>query len=134
MSVILDIKSTISAIWATLEMFFITPILPPKLSTSVESLDIQGKRILVTGSNAGIGKETARYFAAHGAEVFLLCRNEATALVARDELRRGTGNPKIFVEVVDMSSLESVRGFLNRWTERSPESRMIDILMNNAGE
>lgn len=118
---------------ALLDLLLTNPLFPPKLPSSITALDFQGKRVLVTGSNTGIGKETATFFAARGAEVFLLCRNEGKAMVARDEMRSETGNEKVFVEVVDMSSFESVRSFAKRWGAKGPEERQVDFLLNNAG-
>jgi NAD(P)-dependent dehydrogenase (short-subunit alcohol dehydrogenase family) len=52
----------------------------------LQGVDLTGKRVLVTGTSAGLGVETARALAAHGAEVVGAARNlakarEATALV-----------------------------------------------------
>ncbi|KAG8893740.1 hypothetical protein FRB99_001724 [Tulasnella sp. 403] len=97
------------------------------------AVDLRGKRALVTGANVGIGKEVALWFARQGAEVFLLCRNERKAGEACEDIRRRTGNEKVFVEVIDMGSFASVKAFVERWDRRSPEDRTIDILVNNAG-
>jgi len=48
-------------------------------------------------------------------------------------MREKTGNQAVFVEVVDMSSIDSVRSFAEKWEKKSLADRKIDILMNNAG-
>ncbi|KAG9009598.1 hypothetical protein FRB94_011861 [Tulasnella sp. JGI-2019a] len=128
-----SIKERLGRIRGTLDMMVIRPIFPPKLPTAIQRLDCHGKRVLVSGSSSGVGYQIATYFAGHGAEVHMLCRNAAKAIRARDEIRRKTGNEEVHVEIVEMSSLKSVRDFVDRWAGRSPEARSIDILMNNAG-
>lgn len=115
-------------------MMIVRPIFRPTLSSSILAQTFQGKCVLVTGSNRGIGKEIAVYFAARGADVYLICRSEAKAVEARDDIRARTNNQNVFVEVVDMSGLGSVRAFVERWAQRSPDERIIDFLFNNAGE
>ncbi|ETE73107.1 hypothetical protein L345_01057 [Ophiophagus hannah] len=45
----------------------------------LEGQDLSGKVIIITGANAGIGFETAKSFALHGAHVILACRNTSRA-------------------------------------------------------
>ena len=78
----------------------------------------------------GIGKETALDLAKRGARVILACRDLSKAIEAADFIRKQTGNGNVFVEILDLASLESVRQFskkINKQEER------IDILVNNAG-
>ncbi len=90
-----------------------------------------GKRVLVTGATAGIGKETARALAKQGAEVIVVGRNEAKARAVVDELKRDTGNQQIDFLVGDLSTLAGTRKiateFLSRYT-------VLNVLVNNAGE
>lgn len=114
-------------------MCLVNLIWPPRLPTDAENMDCSSKRVLVTGGNSGIGKEIALYFASRGAEVFLLCRNEAKANQARDEIQSTTGNNRVCVEVLDLASFASVRGFVDRWSKRPHQDQRIDVLHNNAG-
>ena len=67
--------------------------------------------VLITGANAGLGKETARQFALRQEtkRVILFCRNRARAAAAKKELEESTG--KRFFEIVigDVTDAESVR-------------------------
>lgn len=47
---------------------------------------LDGKTVLITGANCGIGKETAKELARRGARVIMACRNLETANKARGEL------------------------------------------------
>ena len=89
-----------------------------------------GKTAIVTGSNTGIGKETALNFAKRGARVILACRDKEKATKAAKDIIAGTGSDKVLVRILDLSSFESVRAFaklINETEER------LDILVNNAG-
>lgn len=91
---------------------------------------MEGKTVIVTGANSGIGKETARDLAKRGARVIMACRNMETAAKARDEIVAESNNQNIIVRHVDMSSLASVRAFAN---EILCTEAVIDVLIHNAG-
>ena len=89
-----------------------------------------GKTAIITGSNSGIGKETALDFAKRGARVILACRDEEKASNAAKDIISETGSDKVIFRVLDLASFESVRAFaklINETEER------VDILVNNAG-
>ena len=69
------------------------------------------KLAIVTGAGRGLGREVARNLAKAGWAVTMACRNPAAALLVRDELAAGTGNPGIEVMEIDLASLASVRSF-----------------------
>ena len=54
--------------------------------TQMSHQDLEDKVFVVTGANSGIGFEAAKNFAARGAEVVLVCRDETKALQAIKEL------------------------------------------------
>lgn len=92
-----------------------------------DSIDLTGKRAIVTGAGSGIGTETARVLAHAGAEVTLAVRNlEAGQRVAAD-ITTSTGNTKVHVASLDVADLDSVARFTHAW--RGP----LHILINNAG-
>lgn len=92
--------------------------------------DMQGKVVVITGSNVGIGKETAVGVAALGATTVLACRNQEKASAAAAEVKERTGNDDVQLVSLDLADLESVRAaadeILRRWDR-------LDVLINNAG-
>lgn len=91
---------------------------------------MNGKICIVTGSNTGIGKETARGLAQRGATVVMACRDVAKAEAARDDIARSTGRKDVTVLALDLGSKESIRAFAERF--RASHDRL-DVLVNNAG-
>jgi len=91
---------------------------------------MEGKVIIVTGSNSGIGKETARALAGMGATVVMAVRNREKGEQARAEIAEETGNESVSVMVCDMASGDSIRSFSDEF--RSRHNRL-DVLINNAG-
>ncbi|CAL1675389.1 unnamed protein product [Lasius platythorax] len=110
-----------------------------KMCTSKARLD--GKTVVITGANSGIGKETARDFYGRGARVILLCRNmekmnEAVediknnppSRIKKDEYQSNAGELAIYS--LDLSSLKSVRDCAKNLLVKEAA---IHILVNNAG-
>jgi len=97
----------------------------------LEGVDLSGKRILVTGVSAGLGVETARTLAAHGAHVVGAARDLKKAEIAtkqvRDDAAKGGG-----LELVrlDLGSLASVRACAD-WLVAAAEP--FDLVIANAG-
>ncbi|XP_067255640.1 retinol dehydrogenase 11 [Chanodichthys erythropterus] len=91
---------------------------------------LDGKTVLITGANTGIGKETAVDMAKRGARVILACRDMGRATKAADEIRKRSGNGNVIVKMLDLASLQSVRA-LAKDVEQTEER--LDILINNAG-
>src|ERR1700681_1632591 len=77
----------------------------------LSGVNLKGKRILVTGVSAGLGVETARSLAAHGAHVVGAARDlikaEGATAQVRTEAAKNGGNLEL-VEL-DLASLKSVR-------------------------
>lgn len=91
---------------------------------------LDGKTVIVTGANTGIGREAALDLASKGARVILACRNLKKAQLAAEGIQKATGNKKVFVKELDLASLKSVRNFAEEFYQS--EDRL-DILINNAG-
>ncbi|XP_076827602.1 retinol dehydrogenase 13 isoform X1 [Brachyhypopomus gauderio] len=96
--------------------------------TSKACLD--GKTVLITGANTGIGKETALDAARRGARVVMACRDLTRAELAAEEIRQATGNGNVAFRHLNLASLYSVREFAKEFL--ATEERL-DILINNAG-
>jgi NAD(P)-dependent dehydrogenase (short-subunit alcohol dehydrogenase family) len=76
----------------------------------LEGANLSGKRALVTGVSAGLGVETARALAAHGAEVVGAARDLAKAKIATAGVQAGAANGGGLRHVeLDLASLASVR-------------------------
>ena len=89
--------------------------------------DIDGKHLLVTGGNSGIGKATAEELARRGAAVTIATRDSHKGEAAAADIAAATGKT-VRVEQLDLSSLDSIRAFSSRFS-----SGALDVLINNAG-
>src|SRR5271170_4021209 len=104
-------------------------------STTEEVLagvNLQGKRILVTGVSAGLGVETARSLAAHGADVVGAARDLKKAEAATTQVRRDAAANGGSLELVtlDLGSLKSVRECADALLARR---QFFDVVISNAG-
>jgi protochlorophyllide reductase len=97
--------------------------------TASEIPDQTGRIALVTGANSGLGLETARALASHGATVVLGCRSRARAEAARRELLPTATGPIDLLDL-DLADLESVDRAAAELAERYGR---LDLLINNAG-
>ncbi|MBN3286984.1 RDH12 dehydrogenase, partial [Polyodon spathula] len=93
-------------------------------------VDLTGKTAIVTGANTGIGKFIALDLARRKARVILACRSQERGQAALEEIRRKSHNSNVHLQLVDTSSLRSVRDFAHRINK---EEKRLDILVNNAG-
>ena len=104
-------------------------------STTEEVLagaNLHGKRILVTGVSAGLGVETARSLAAHGAQVVGAARDLTKAKTATEQVRKdaaANGGGFELVEL-DLASLKSVRTCADALLAKGDS---IDVVIANAG-
>ena len=90
---------------------------------------MQGKTVVVTGANSGIGKAAATELARRGAHVVMTARDRARGEAARDDVRRASGNAQVDLLLGDFAVLDQVRA-LAAELARLPG---IDVLINNAG-
>lgn len=77
-----------------------------------KNVRIDGKVVIITGCNTGIGKETALDLAKRGARVYMACRSFTKCEAARKEIIKLSGNTNVFNMELDLSSMESVRSFV----------------------
>jgi NAD(P)-dependent dehydrogenase (short-subunit alcohol dehydrogenase family) len=97
----------------------------------LEGIDLSGKRVFVTGVSAGLGVETARVLAAHGAEVVGAARDLRKAQGATDVVRKDAakGGGLELVEL-DLASLKSVRACADAL---NAAGKPFDVMIANAG-
>ena len=97
----------------------------------LEGVDLSGKRILVTGVSAGLGVETARVLAAHGARVVGAARDLKKAEAATQQVRADAakGGGLELVEL-DLGSLASVRACADKLVAAAEP---FDLVIANAG-
>src|SRR6266403_1616696 len=98
----------------------------------LSGVNLHGKRILVTGVSAGIGVETARSLAAHGAQVVGAARNLAKAKTPTAQvLKEGTFNVGSFELIeFDLADLNSVRRCADALLAKGEP---FDVVIANAG-
>jgi NAD(P)-dependent dehydrogenase (short-subunit alcohol dehydrogenase family) len=98
----------------------------------LSGVNLQGKRILVTGVSAGLGVETARSLAAHGAHVVGAARDVTKAATATAQVRQDAAAHGGSFELVtlDLASLKSVRACA---TELIAKGEPFDLVIANAG-
>ncbi|MDZ7771224.1 MAG: SDR family oxidoreductase [Balneolaceae bacterium] len=93
-------------------------------------MDLANKLCVVTGANAGIGKEVAQAFASRGAYLVMICRNEERGLKARDDIVRATGNSGVEVLLADFAWQYEIREVASHIAAKFEQ---VDVLVNNAG-
>ncbi|KAG5670059.1 hypothetical protein PVAND_000345 [Polypedilum vanderplanki] len=91
---------------------------------------MEGKTVLITGANSGIGKETTKELAKKGAKVIMACRNLESANQVREEIAKETGNENLIVMKIDLSSFQSIRDFAKEFLAKE---QRLDVLIHNAG-
>jgi len=97
----------------------------------LQDINLSGKRVLVTGVSAGLGVETARALAAHGAEVIGAARNLSKAQGATEQVRaQATRGGSLHLVQLDLASLDSVRRCADSLLAAG---KSFDVIIANAG-
>ncbi|MBY8998256.1 MAG: SDR family oxidoreductase [Candidatus Thorarchaeota archaeon] len=91
---------------------------------------LKDKVCIVTGSNSGIGRETALALAEKGATVVAVVRNKGSGEEACSEIIEVSGNSSVDLMICDLSSMESIRSFVAEFKSKYDR---LDVLLNNAG-
>ncbi|KAG9104004.1 hypothetical protein FRC06_006268 [Ceratobasidium sp. 370] len=92
--------------------------------------DLSGQVMIVTGGNAGIGKETCKVLLNKGAKVYLAARSKSKADDAIEWLKAETsGKAPVFLQL-DLADLASVRRAVDEFKQKEQK---LDVLFNNGG-
>ena len=89
-----------------------------------------GKVVVITGANSGIGYEAALALAGAGAHIVMACRKEALAQAAIGKIREAHPSASREFVALNLASLASVRAFA---AEVQTKHERLDVLVNNAG-
>ena len=97
----------------------------------LQGIDLTAKRVLVTGVSAGLGVETARALAAHGAQVVGAARDLSKAQTATEQVRsQAARGGSLQLVQLDLASLESVRRCADGLLATG---KPFDVIIANAG-
>jgi NAD(P)-dependent dehydrogenase (short-subunit alcohol dehydrogenase family) len=100
----------------------------PRASPEVEPME--GRTVVITGANSGVGKATAVALAAAGARTVITARDEGRGCRAQDDIARASGSDQVDLVVFDLADLSSVRQGARRLLDGYEQ---IHVLINNAG-
>lgn len=91
---------------------------------------MKDKVCIVTGSNSGIGKETALALAEMGATVVSVVRNRELGEQACESIVTESGNESVDMMLCDLSSMSTIKKFAEEFKTKYDR---LDVLINNAG-
>lgn len=91
---------------------------------------MQGKTVIVTGANSGMGLASTVELARRGANVVMACRSAERGKKALEIAQKQSASDKIELLMCDLGSLESIRRFSEQFKARYG---VLDVLLNNAG-
>lgn len=91
---------------------------------------IDGKIVIITGANTGLGFANAIDYATRGGKIYIACRDKKRGGDALIEIKKQSGSENVHFLQLDLASLDSVREFVKKFKEHE---KKLDILVNNAG-
>ncbi|KKP02837.1 hypothetical protein THAR02_05067 [Trichoderma harzianum] len=92
--------------------------------------NLSGYVAIVTGGNSGIGYETTRELASHGARVYIASRSKTRVDAAIKAMKNGNSGLDIHFLKLDLQDLQSIKTTAEEFSQKEPR---LDILINNAG-
>jgi NAD(P)-dependent dehydrogenase (short-subunit alcohol dehydrogenase family) len=95
----------------------------------LDGIDLSGRQIVVTGASTGLGEETTRALAAHGAHITMAVRDLAKADEAAQRIRTAVPDAQLTMRQLDLGSLASVRRFADEQLAATPT---LDVLINTS--
>ncbi len=97
---------------------------------SLESYDLTGQTVVITGGTSGIGEEGSGILARLGANVVIVARNQVKAEATVDRIKAETGNPAVSFVLADLGKQDNVR---RAAAELADRYNTIHTLIHNAG-
>ena len=94
------------------------------------AIECEGKTVIVTGGNTGLGLETCRVLSGKGAVVVLASRSQKNGDAAVEKIKKDFPNAKVEVMLLDLGLLKSVKKFATLFESKH---KRLDILICNAG-
>lgn len=91
---------------------------------------LKNKIFIITGSNTGLGFETAKSLAKRDATIIMACRNMEKANEAIQNIRKQTKSGELVAMELDLASFDSIKKFVRTLKSEYPH---FDVLINNAG-
>ena len=122
------LKVSVSIVLLAIGLYFLKQYFGGGVCQSKNRLD--GKTVIITGGNTGIGKETAIDLAKRGAKVIIACRSEERGANALKDIKKESGSEHVYLRLLDLASFASIRKFADGILSSEPR---LDILINNAG-
>jgi NAD(P)-dependent dehydrogenase (short-subunit alcohol dehydrogenase family) len=111
--------------------------LPLNLEIKIKKMDKMnqlpnqdGRVIIVTGANSGLGYETTMALAQKKAKIIMACRSMDKASRAKEKIQQQVPHADLEVMPIDLSSLKSVKAFAKDFQSKYDK---LDVLINNAG-
>ena len=89
---------------------------------------LEESTVVITGANSGIGFEIARTLAKRKACVIFACKNQFWGEYAVNKVKLDTGNTNIFYKNLDLSSIDSIHNFSNKF---NLDFENLNVLINN---
>lgn len=90
---------------------------------------LEGRTVVITGANSGIGFAASQQLALHGATVVMACRNPERGKTAAEAVRQATGNEHVQWIQLDLTSTTSIQCFVEEYLAHFDT---LDVLINNA--
>jgi len=101
-----------------------------QVAEKYNEISLEGKNVIVTGANSGIGKETSRVLASKGARVIMGCRNAQRGNEAVNDLLKENANYKVSFMQLDLGSMQAIRTFAQEFNQLDIP---LHVLICNAG-
>ncbi len=91
---------------------------------------IEGKIVIITGGNSGLGFGSAEYLAKNHVKLILACRSVERGQNAKEKILQDVKDAEIDVMPLSLDSFRSIKNFADSFIKKYGE---LDVLVNNAG-